>query len=482
MIEPPVLDVIFLIVAVVATAGLPYAIGGSIQSDKLQKIRLEENAVRIVTILVVAIYDGMIILPLIRIDTNYDVVITAAIAGSWSLGSWMMFSKGTERGADLFRFDLNSMSEQLAQAISYLKDTTNTIQTDHDNNSKSIQSSMTIFAEKMQIDQKINDYARDSAKQEIEEHIPKLYRYCDETLDMCRTDNDNLAGRIVDEIKVLLKEKEDDDSEDTSNHTEPHKDNSTTTTDVVKTNPEQNGMSSLSSSHPTDIQKSQKILSMISTNLSEYKPKLHKLCIVLYNLLQSRQISDKSYRPNLSQISRLSGVNKADAKSRLQNLANLGLITMNKGESKIEFDLSPRLDRLFNPVLENQREGGMESFYLIQQAKKHYLDCENYFEALKQDISIEQPDCIAIPILDNEGFDILNATAIEIESPQEIRSHQEQVKSNMTKNLQWFSKIEIWCYADTQTKIQDMLDALDIEQDQKHKITIMPVHKRGSLA
>jgi len=49
----------------------------------------------------------------------------------------------------------------------------------------------------------------------------------------------------------------------------------------------------------------------------------------------------------------------------------------------------------------------------------------------------------------------------------------------MTKNLLWFAKIEVWCYVDTQDKIQDMIDT--VEQDQRHKITIMPVHKRGSL-
>ncbi len=52
----------------------------------------------------------------------------------------------------------------------------------------------------------------------------------------------------------------------------------------------------------------------------------------------------------------------------------------------------------------------------------------------------------------------------------------------MTKNLKWFSKIEVWCYADTQDKIQEILDTMDIEQDQIHKISIMPVHKCGSPA
>jgi len=70
--------------------------------------------------------------------------------------------------------------------------------------------------------------------------------------------------------------------------------------------------------------------------------------------------------------------------------------------------------------------------------------------------------------------------AIEIESSQEIRSHPQQVKSNMTKNLEWFSKVEMWCYADTQDKLQHILDEIDPQQ--KSKITIMPVHQDSSLA
>ena len=122
----------------------------------------------------------------------------------------------------------------------------------------------------------------------------------------------------------------------------------------------------------------------------------------------------------------------------------------------------------------------MESFFLIQQAKRYHLDNEDYFEVLKQDITIEQPDCISIPILDNESFDVLNSVAIEVESPQEIRSHPQQVKSNMTKSLEWFSKVEMWCYEDTQDKLQDILD--EINPQQRSKITIMPVHQDGSLA
>ena len=64
-----------------------------------------------------------------------------------------------------------------------------------------------------------------------------------------------------------------------------------------------------------------------------------------------------------------------------------------------------------------------------------------------------------------------NADAIEIESPEEIRAHPEQVKSNMTKNLKWFSEVEVWCYEYTQDKIQMILDSIDPEY--WNNITIM---------
>ena len=208
------------------------------------------------------------------------------------------------------------------------------------------------------------------------------------------------------------------------------------------------------------------------------------MCIVIHNLLKNRQNtliqSAVPYRPNLSEISGMSGVNKADVKSRLQELANLGLITMQKGPSRIEFGFSKKLDLLFNPVLENQREGGMESFYLIQQAKDHYLNNGSYFEVLQQDIAIEQPDAIAVPLLDNESFNIAVAESIEIETPQEVRSHPEQVRSNMVKNLQWFSSVKIWCYEESKDAILKISESLDLEQ--RLHLQIMSVHRDGSLA
>jgi DNA-binding MarR family transcriptional regulator len=342
---------------------------------------------------------------------------------------------------------------------------------------------MSSFAKKLELDKKIQDYAKDSVKQEVDEHIQQIYRYCNETLDMCKKDNEEIADKVVERITEMLEEKRKKEDDDDANSTIQDKEEEPHTKDIDdKINIEETSATTTTSSGPTDTQKSQKILHMASANFSEYRPKSHKLCIVMYNLLKNRQtMGNESYRPNLSEISGLSGVNKSQVKMRLQALANQGLVTMNKGkQSRIEFELSPKLHKLFNPVLENQREGGMESFFLIQQAKRYHLDNEDYFEVLKQDITIEQPDAVSIPMLDNDSFDVLNGVAIEIESPQEIRSHPQQVKSNMTKSLQWFSRVEMWCYDDTQDKIQDILEEIDPQLISR--IMIMPVHQDGSLA
>ena len=144
MIIPPqnMLDVIFLIVAIVTTIGLPHAIGGSLQSGKMQRFRSEENAVRFLTILGIAVFDGVMILPLVQIDVQIDVIVVLGLVGICFLVSWRMFSKGTERGADLFRLDLNSISDTLSQTITHLKEGFESMKLDHKNDAQSIQNHM----------------------------------------------------------------------------------------------------------------------------------------------------------------------------------------------------------------------------------------------------------------------------------------------------------------------------------------------------
>ena len=486
------LDMVLLIVSLVSTVGLPFAIGGSLQSGRMHRIRSEENAVRFLTILGITAVDGIVISPLVQqviVDMQpLDTILIVAIVGLCGAVSWKTFSWGTKRGEELFLDNLTSVTENLEQTVSTIKETAASMRTEHKQDVNAIQDMVTKFANNLKIDEKVSDFLQRTVKQEMEDvHIPRIFRYCNETLDMCCINNNEL----VDRMERLFKKTDDEDAKTSTSSPSSSLSSLSPTSQDVHTSQETEIRAEKEEEEqlqrptgPTDIQKSQKILNMTSISLVEYKPKHHKIGIVMHNLIKNRQQQDsdsnKSYRPSLSDIAGVSGVNKADAKVRLQNLANMGLVSISPSEtsSRIEHSISGKLERLFNPVLENQREGGMESFFLIQQAKRHHLDHACYFEVLKQDITIEQPDAISIPMLDNESFDVANAVAIEIESPQEIRAHPEQVKSNMTKNLQWFSKVEVWCYQDTQEKIQRILDSIDPEY--WNKITIMPVHEHGS--
>jgi rubrerythrin len=151
---------------------------------------------------------------------------------------------------------------------------------------------------------------------------------------------------------------------------------------------------------------------------------------------------------------------------------------MNKGQKRIEFLLTDKLKNLFYPVLENQREGGVESAYLIQNAKEHHLMQEHYFEALSQQIGKELCDAIAIPRLDRDNFDILKSIAIEVESPEEVRAHPDQVRANMLKNLSLFIKTEVWCYEESKDAIERIRDELG--SDAMSRIDVIAVQKDGS--
>ena len=249
--------------AIVTTVGLPHAIGGSLQSGKMQRFRSEENAVRFFTILGIAVLDGVVILPLVQIDAQIDAIVVLGLVGVCFLVSWMMFSKGTERGTDLFSLDLNSMSETLSQTITHLKEETALIKNDHKDDAQSIENHMSSFAKKLELDKKIQDYAKDSVKQKVDEHIQQIYGYCNETLDMCKKDNEEIADKVVERITELLEEKRKKDDDD-ANSTIQDKEEEPHTKDIDdKINIEETSATTTTSSGPTDTQKSQKILHWI---------------------------------------------------------------------------------------------------------------------------------------------------------------------------------------------------------------------------
>jgi len=471
-------DIIGLVLAIFAfttTVGLSYAVASSLQSGKLQRYRAEESMVRYVLMLVISVIDvATIWILLSAYDVPMVIILSMALAGICSFVSWIMFSKGTMRGENLCQYDLHQVFEKIDETLQTLSDAGSKIIQNHQDNAQKLQDNIQNLgqklAQKLDVDEKIQNFVDKSVQKEIEWHVSSIYEAEEKILEKIEKHNRELLDKLYDllERKIDIKKETgtSSKSEDDANSAKK---------------PELDVMDY--SATLSESQKSQKILGMITIDISQYRPKAHKLCIAIYNLLKNRRSNNTNpdgqpYRPNLSEISGISGVNKGDVKSRLQELANFGMVTMQKGTSRIEFGLSDILDRIFNPVLENQREGGMESFYLIQKAKDHYLAYQCYFETLKQDISIEQPDAIAIPHLDNESFNIMRALAIEIETPQEIRSHPEQVKTNMIKSLDTFCTVEIWCYQENADALQNIKENLDVEQ--RLHIKIMPVQKDGS--
>ena len=111
----PPLDMILLIVSLVSMVGFPFAIGGSLQSGRMQRIRIEENAVRFLTILGIAVVNGIVISPMVQqviLDMQpLDTVLTVAIAGICGAVSWKTFSLGTRRGEELFSDNLSSVTD-----------------------------------------------------------------------------------------------------------------------------------------------------------------------------------------------------------------------------------------------------------------------------------------------------------------------------------------------------------------------------------
>ncbi len=492
-------ELIPLIVSLVSTVGLPYAIGGMLQSGMMQRIRPEENLVRFLAVLAVVVANNLVTFPWIQqivpvdgIEQQHlqiiDIILVASLVGASGFVSWKAFSWGISRGDELFSDDLYSTRKEIESAAASLQEISAQLIEDRKNDADKIQDMTRHYADSLKLDETMSKFLQNVVKRHMEEmHIPRVWRICTETQNTCIMENNKLLDHIENRFQEIfenipnyppvpsLSSKEDDDTEDNDDNN---------VDDAQKTDqlpPKTTSLPQQEQSPTPIIQKSKKILDMASIDLLRYKPKHHKMSIVLYNLLLQNQ--DKSYLPSLSQISGMSGANKSDAKKRLQDLANMGLVSISTSEksTRIGHKLEEKLEKLFNPVLENQREGGMESFYLVQEAKRQHLDNACYFEVLKQDITIEQPDAISIPMLDNESFDVANSVAIEIESPQEIRAHPEQVKSNMTKNLEWFSKVEVWCYEDTQDKIQKILDSIE-NPEYWNKITIMPVHPDGSPA
>ena len=335
-------DAIILTMPLVSTVGLPYAIGGMLQSGIMQRLRPEENLIRFLSVLVVVIANNLVTFPWIQqilaVDgigqqqqQIIDIMLVAVLVGASGFVSWKAFSWGISRGDELFSNNLYSTRKEIESAAASLQEISAQLREDRKNDANKIQDMTRRFVDSLKLDETVSEFLQKSVKRHMEDtHIPRVWRICTETQNTCITENNKLLDQIEAKFQEIF--------ENIPNYPpiSPPTSSSISSSDEMTSaddSSDENTKKGDQFLHPTNpppiqespliIQKSKKILGMTSIDLLIYKPKHHKMSIVLYNLLL--QNKDKSYRPSLSDIAGMSGANKSDAKKRLQDLANMGL-------------------------------------------------------------------------------------------------------------------------------------------------------------
>jgi hypothetical protein len=206
-----------------------------------------------------------------------------------------------------------------------------------------------------------------------------------------------------------------------------------------------------------------------------YRPVYHRI------LLAIREIDSKGGTPTISNISSITGINRKELKVFLQDMGHEGFVRT-KVEGKSVIYLLPEksfLKEMFWPVLRSQREGGEIASQLLLKARDHYLSEGWLFIPLKQIPGASMPDAIAIPPLGKrarEGWDFTNAVAVEVETPDEIRAHPDQVLLNIVKNFaRGLRNVEIRCTEDSMDKVTDLY-AGRIPDELKWRVTVSGAH------
>ena len=367
-----------LAIPLVSTVGLPYAIGGMLQSGIMQRLRPEETPIRFLAVLAVVVANSLVIFPwmqqIVIVDEIaqqqqiIDILLVAILVGVSGFVSWKAFSWGISRGDELFSNDFYSTRNDIESTAASLQEVSAQLREDRKNDANKIQDMTKRFADSLKLDETMGEFLQNAVKRHMEDtHIPRVWRICTETQNTCIIENNKLLDQLEARFKEIFENIQKYLPASAALPSTSSSDEITSTGDSSDDNAQKDQTTHQSNSLPPQelplmIQKSKKILDMTSIDLLRYKPKHHKMSIVLYNLL--RQNQDKSYMPSLSDVAGMSGVNKSDAKKRLQDLANMGLVSISLSEksTRMGHNLAEKLEKLFNPVLENQREGGMESF------------------------------------------------------------------------------------------------------------------------
>jgi len=204
---------------------------------------------------------------------------------------------------------------------------------------------------------------------------------------------------------------------------------------------------------------SQEVLDLLPNEISglKYQPLHHRI------LTEIRKILAKNAEPTKSAISCLTNINRDELGQHLQKMFYNDFVEMKgKGKSTLYFpSKNPFIQNLFEPTLKHRREGGEIAFRLLVSGRGLFSEDWLYI-ALKQVPNLSMPDVIAIPPLEGKrerwGWSFIGAIPIEIESPDAVRAHPDQVMFNLVKDFAiGFKKLEVYCLRKSYDKILSLI-------------------------
>jgi predicted transcriptional regulator/ribosomal protein S15P/S13E len=217
-----------------------------------------------------------------------------------------------------------------------------------------------------------------------------------------------------------------------------------------------------------DVSRDVLVLLPVKISRVDYQPIHHRI------ILEILDLTADNVKPTISAISSRTHINKQELKTLLQEMINNGFIkTEVEGKTVFYFPAkSEFIKNLYQPVFKTRREGGEIAFELLKRAKDDWRDShrDSLFITLRQIPNKDMPDAVVIPPLlkgEREGWSFFDAVAIEIETPEEIRAHPEQVLYNMVKNFAiGFKKVQFYCSTDSFDKLIGLSQRLptDIEE------------------
>ncbi len=107
--------------------------------------------------------------------------------------------------------------------------------------------------------------------------------------------------------------------------------------------------------------------------------------------------------------------------------------------------------------------GGLEAQEMAVKARAYYLNHWMFFTLGKQDRVEMKPDCIAY------DYDQGKAIAVEVESPNHVQTHPEELKAHLL-HVEPFKELHVWIKEESKAKVEGLLYQLQSDQTPKIKV------------